>query len=50
MEASEELPKKMKLFFVHAADKWDAEFYAKVNDNIYVNIGKNTLFLYFVSW
>ncbi|KAL0917800.1 hypothetical protein M5K25_012891 [Dendrobium thyrsiflorum] len=38
VEASEELPKKTKLFFVHAADKWDAEFYAKVNDNIYVNI------------
>ncbi|KAG0452145.1 hypothetical protein HPP92_026116 [Vanilla planifolia] len=38
IEASEELSKKTKLFFVHAADKWDAEFYAKTNDNIYVNL------------
>lgn len=40
MEAVEELPKKAKLFFVHAADKWDADFYAKVNDDVYVNIGQ----------
>ncbi|KAF5442213.1 hypothetical protein F2P56_034898 [Juglans regia] len=38
VEAAEELPKKAKLFFSHAADKWDAEFYAKVNDDVYVNI------------
>uniref|UniRef100_A0A1D1XSL5 Hexosyltransferase n=1 Tax=Anthurium amnicola TaxID=1678845 RepID=A0A1D1XSL5_9ARAE len=38
VEASEELPKKTKLFFSHAADTWDAEFYGKVNDDIYVNI------------
>ncbi|XP_002513605.2 hydroxyproline O-galactosyltransferase HPGT1 [Ricinus communis] len=38
VEATEEFPKKAKLFFAHAVDKWDAEFYAKVNDNIYVNI------------
>lgn len=39
MEAPEELPKKMKSFFVHAVEKWDAEFYTKVNDDVYVNIG-----------
>ncbi|KAG1346488.1 hydroxyproline O-galactosyltransferase HPGT1 [Cocos nucifera] len=38
IEASEERPKKTKLFFAHAADTWDAEFYAKVNDDVYVNI------------
>ncbi|XP_059589800.1 hydroxyproline O-galactosyltransferase HPGT1 isoform X1 [Vitis vinifera] len=38
VEAPEELPKKTKLFFAHAADNWDAEFYAKVNDDVYVNI------------
>ncbi|KAF7816736.1 hydroxyproline O-galactosyltransferase HPGT1 [Senna tora] len=38
VEANEELPKKAKLFFAHAADKWEAEFYAKVNDDVYVNI------------
>ena len=40
MEAPEELPKKTKLFFAHAADNWDAEFYTKVNDDVYVNIGE----------
>ncbi|XP_077252151.1 hydroxyproline O-galactosyltransferase HPGT1-like isoform X2 [Tasmannia lanceolata] len=38
VEESEVLPKKTKLFFGHAADTWDAEFYAKVNDDVYVNI------------
>ncbi|XP_031249042.1 hydroxyproline O-galactosyltransferase HPGT1 [Pistacia vera] len=38
VESPEEFPKKAKLFFAYAADKWDAEFYAKVNDDIYVNI------------
>lgn len=39
MEGNEGLPEKAKLFFAHAADEWDAEFYAKVNDDVYVNIG-----------
>ncbi|RWR93217.1 hydroxyproline O-galactosyltransferase HPGT1 [Cinnamomum micranthum f. kanehirae] len=38
VEASEELPKKTKVFFSHAADTWEAEFYAKVNDDVYVNL------------
>ncbi|CAK9176961.1 unnamed protein product [Ilex paraguariensis] len=38
LEAPEELPKKTKMFFAHAAESWDAEFYAKVNDDVYVNI------------
>ncbi|XP_072973442.1 hydroxyproline O-galactosyltransferase HPGT1 isoform X2 [Typha angustifolia] len=38
IEAPEERPKKTKLFFAHASDTLDAEFYAKVNDDIYVNI------------
>lgn len=42
VETSEELPKKSKLFFSHAADTWEAEFYAKVNDDIYVNLGKQS--------
>ncbi|KAI7983039.1 WD repeat-containing protein 44 [Camellia lanceoleosa] len=37
-QAPEELPKKTKLFFAHAAENWDAEFYAKVNDDVYINI------------
>lgn len=39
MEDNEGLPKKAKLFFALAAEKWEAEFYAKVNDDVYVNIG-----------
>ncbi|GAB4857484.1 Hydroxyproline O-galactosyltransferase HPGT1 [Ancistrocladus abbreviatus] len=38
VESSEWLPKKTKLFFAHAAERWDAEFYTKVNDDVYVNI------------
>ncbi|XP_048325827.1 hydroxyproline O-galactosyltransferase HPGT1 isoform X2 [Ziziphus jujuba] len=38
VEAPEEFPKKAKLFFANAANKWDAEFYAKVNDDVYVNV------------
>ncbi|KAK8466836.1 hypothetical protein PHAVU_008G159800 [Phaseolus vulgaris] len=38
VEPNEELPMKSKLFFAEAAEKWDAYFYAKVNDDVYVNI------------
>jgi hypothetical protein len=38
VEAPEEASKKVKLFFAYAADRWDAQFYAKAIDNIYVNI------------
>ncbi|RXH95168.1 hypothetical protein DVH24_024852 [Malus domestica] len=38
IESPEEFPKKSKLFFAHAAEKWNAEFYSKVNDDVYVNI------------
>ncbi|KAK9060859.1 hypothetical protein SSX86_018039 [Deinandra increscens subsp. villosa] len=38
VESAEELPKKTKIFFAHAAERWEAEYYAKVNDDVYVNI------------
>lgn len=38
VEAAGEVSNKTKLFFAYAAKRWDAEFYAKVNDDIYVNI------------
>ncbi|ERN04589.1 hypothetical protein AMTR_s00075p00098720, partial [Amborella trichopoda] len=38
VEVSEELSKKTKKFFVSAADTWDSDFYAKVNDDVYVNL------------
>lgn len=37
-EAAEELPKKAKFFFSEAVDKWDADFYVKVDDNINLNL------------
>lgn len=33
-----EQPKKTKLFYIDALKHWDAEFYVKVNDDIYLNI------------
>lgn len=39
LEASEEASKKMKSFVTHAVESWDAEFYVKVNDDVFVNIG-----------
>ncbi|KAK9698497.1 hypothetical protein RND81_08G108800 [Saponaria officinalis] len=38
VEADEENPKKTKLFFAHAADTWEAEFYVKVTDDVLVKI------------
>ncbi|GMH28102.1 hypothetical protein Nepgr_029945 [Nepenthes gracilis] len=38
VETRETLPKKTMLFFAHVADNWDAEFYAKANDDVYVNV------------
>jgi hypothetical protein len=39
IESDEELPKKTKSFFANAAETFDAAFYAKVNDDIYINVG-----------
>ncbi|GAU47208.1 hypothetical protein TSUD_403500 [Trifolium subterraneum] len=38
VEGNQGHPEKAKLFFAHAAEEWNAEFYAKVNDDVYVNI------------
>ncbi|KAE8675622.1 putative beta-1,3-galactosyltransferase 11 [Hibiscus syriacus] len=38
LEAPEERSKKIKFFFARAVESWDAEFYVKVNDDVYVNI------------
>jgi len=38
IESDEELPKKTKSFFANAAETFDAAFYAKVNDDIYINV------------
>ncbi|GFZ06642.1 Galactosyltransferase family protein [Actinidia rufa] len=37
-EVPEEDPKKSKLFLIHAVEHWDAEFYVKVKDDVYINI------------
>lgn len=39
IESDEELPMKTKSFFANAAERFDATFYAKVNDDIYINVG-----------
>ena len=44
LEAPDEHPKKMKLFFIHEVENWDADFYSKVNDDVHVNIGMSLLF------
>lgn len=38
VETPEEQPKKTKLFFIDALEHWTAEFYVKVNDDVYLNI------------
>ncbi|GJN03390.1 hypothetical protein PR202_ga20830 [Eleusine coracana subsp. coracana] len=38
IESDEELPTKTKNFFANAAEAFDAAFYAKVNDDIYINV------------
>ncbi|GFP92609.1 probable beta-1 3-galactosyltransferase 11 [Phtheirospermum japonicum] len=38
VETHEERAKKTKLFIIHAVEHWDAEFYVKINDDVYVNI------------
>ncbi|CAI9092353.1 OLC1v1027569C3 [Oldenlandia corymbosa var. corymbosa] len=38
VEKHEEQAQKTKLFFSLAAEYWNADFYAKVNDDVYVNI------------
>lgn len=48
-EAQEELPKKVKFFFSAAVQNWDAEFYIKVDDNIDLDLGKNTSSFNFLS-
>ncbi|KAL3645710.1 Hydroxyproline O-galactosyltransferase HPGT1 [Castilleja foliolosa] len=38
VETHEERAKKTKLFIIHAVEHWDAEYYVKINDDVYVNI------------
>jgi hypothetical protein len=38
VESPTELPNKTKSFLARASEYWDADFYAKVNDDIYVNL------------
>ncbi|KAL9265685.1 Hydroxyproline O-galactosyltransferase HPGT1-like protein [Drosera capensis] len=38
VETEEALPKKTMLFFADVADNWDAQFYAKANDDVFVNV------------
>lgn len=40
MEASEDLARKTKLYLRAAVEMWDAEFYWKVDDDAFVNLGE----------
>lgn len=37
-----ELSAKTKTYFATAVATWDADFYVKVDDDVHVNIGKQT--------
>ncbi|XP_027171758.1 hydroxyproline O-galactosyltransferase HPGT1-like [Coffea eugenioides] len=39
VDAPEEHPNKTKSFFAYAAENWDADFFAKINDDVFLNIG-----------
>lgn len=40
---------KTKIFFSTAVAKWDAEFYVKVDDDVHVNLGNESLFPFLSS-
>ena len=37
------MPKKAKFFFSTAVQKWDAEFYVKVDDSINLDLGTTSI-------
>lgn len=39
VEGYHELSAKTKSFFAAAVERWDAEFYVKVDDDVHVNLG-----------
>eukprot|EP00850_Spirogloea_muscicola_P022699 SM000307S11696 [mRNA] locus=s307:63797:67350:- [translate_table: standard] len=40
VEGYDELPKKTKIYFATVIKHWDADFYIKVDDDVYINVGK----------
>lgn len=40
LEGYHELSTKTKVFFATAVATWDADFYAKVDDDVHVNLGQ----------
>lgn len=47
VEGYHELSAKTKTFFTTAVAKWDADFYVKVDDDVHVNLGTNTVIEFF---
>lgn len=51
VEAYDELPKKTKNFFATSVQRWVADFYVKVDDDVFVDIGSSVSpfgsFIYF---
>lgn len=46
IEGYHELTAKTKTFFSMAVAQWDAEFYVKVDDDVHVNLGLCSLFIF----
>lgn len=47
VEGEDEVARKTKNYFTSAVETWDADYYIKVDDNVFVNVGKAILALNF---
>lgn len=43
IEGYHELSTKTQIYFSTAAAKWDADFYVKVDDDVHVNLGEDSV-------
>lgn len=39
---------KIKVYFVIVVVLWDVDFYIKVDDDVYVNIGKEYFYIFYI--
>jgi len=42
VENDDSLPLKSKSYFSTAVEQWDSDFYVKVDDDVFVNIGEDS--------
>lgn len=43
VEGEDEVARKTKHYFTSAYETWDADYYIKVDDNVFVNVGNALL-------